>query len=157
MAKRIQRKRTAGWKLPENTVCVTRPSIWGNPFNAKKYGTEHATLLFKKHIIEHFGKFLPTHHGKFQATEGQAKQLGYTGALTGAPFMNELQKYLLPLVGKDLACWCKEGSEHCHADVWLRLAEWYGQYINATKIWEPKLQLQDIEIPKEIGDDSRKG
>jgi hypothetical protein len=29
---RIQRKRTRGFKLPPNTVCVTRPGKWGNPF-----------------------------------------------------------------------------------------------------------------------------
>lgn len=30
--KRIQRKRTKGWRMPENTVYVGRPSKWGNPF-----------------------------------------------------------------------------------------------------------------------------
>lgn len=30
--KRIQRKRSKGWKMPENTVYVGRPTIWGNPF-----------------------------------------------------------------------------------------------------------------------------
>ena len=29
---RIQRKRTKGFKLPSGTVCVSRPSKWGNPF-----------------------------------------------------------------------------------------------------------------------------
>ena len=28
---RIQRKRTKGWKMPENTVYVGRPTKWGNP------------------------------------------------------------------------------------------------------------------------------
>lgn len=32
MPERIQRKRAAGWRMPENTVCVSRPSKWGNPF-----------------------------------------------------------------------------------------------------------------------------
>lgn len=27
---RIQRKRTKGWKMPPNTVSVTRPGPWGN-------------------------------------------------------------------------------------------------------------------------------
>ena len=30
--KRIQRKRTRGWRLPEGAVAVTRPTFWGNPF-----------------------------------------------------------------------------------------------------------------------------
>jgi len=29
---RIQRKRTKGWHMPENTVYVGRPSKWGNPY-----------------------------------------------------------------------------------------------------------------------------
>jgi hypothetical protein len=36
---RIQRKRTKGWKMPPNTVSVTRPGKWGNPFNLKS--SEH--------------------------------------------------------------------------------------------------------------------
>ena len=32
MPKRIQRKRTAGWRMPENTVYVGRPTRWGNPY-----------------------------------------------------------------------------------------------------------------------------
>jgi hypothetical protein len=29
---RIQLRRTKGWRMPENTVSVARPSKWGNPF-----------------------------------------------------------------------------------------------------------------------------
>ncbi len=32
MPKRIQRKRTKGYKLPAGAVCVTRPGVFGNPF-----------------------------------------------------------------------------------------------------------------------------
>src|SRR4051812_23870209 len=34
---RIQRKRVTGWRLPDNTVCVGRPSRWGNPFRFRTY------------------------------------------------------------------------------------------------------------------------
>lgn len=30
--KRIQRKRTKGWKMPEGAMYVGRPSKWGNPY-----------------------------------------------------------------------------------------------------------------------------
>lgn len=30
--RRIQRKRTKGWRMPEGAVYVGRPSRWGNPF-----------------------------------------------------------------------------------------------------------------------------
>lgn len=34
MPSRVQRKRSAGWQKPPNTVCVDRTSRWGNPFTA---------------------------------------------------------------------------------------------------------------------------
>lgn len=30
--KRIQRKRSKGWRMPEGAVYVGRPTKWGNPF-----------------------------------------------------------------------------------------------------------------------------
>ena len=32
MPVRIQRRRAAGWRLPEGAVYVGRPTLWGNPF-----------------------------------------------------------------------------------------------------------------------------
>jgi Domain of unknown function (DUF4326) len=32
LSKRIQRRRTKGWRMPEGAVYVGRPSRWGNPF-----------------------------------------------------------------------------------------------------------------------------
>src|SRR5690554_3110442 len=32
MPKRIQRKRTKGWRMPPGTLCANRPGFWGNPF-----------------------------------------------------------------------------------------------------------------------------
>ena len=32
MAKRIQRKRTKGWRMPAGAKYVGRPGPWGNPF-----------------------------------------------------------------------------------------------------------------------------
>ena len=38
MPQRIQRHRREGWRLPANTVSVTRPGRWGNPFGIGKDG-----------------------------------------------------------------------------------------------------------------------
>lgn len=38
---RIQRQRTKGWRAPEGSVYVGRPSRWGNPF---KFGTKSALM-----------------------------------------------------------------------------------------------------------------
>jgi uncharacterized protein DUF4326 len=32
MPKRIQRRRTKGWRMPEGVIYVGRPTIFGNPF-----------------------------------------------------------------------------------------------------------------------------
>jgi len=48
--KRIQRKRTKGWKMPPNCVYVGRPTKWGNPFAVDEYGREEAVALFKHNL-----------------------------------------------------------------------------------------------------------
>ena len=52
--KRIQRKRTKGWKMPPNTVYVGRPTRWGNEYrpgdsgcNDKPYTPKMAVELFE--------------------------------------------------------------------------------------------------------------
>lgn len=52
--KRIQLKRTKGWRKPEGVIVVARPSKWGNPFKLGarmgglvRYGPEH---------LERFGR-----------------------------------------------------------------------------------------------------
>jgi hypothetical protein len=42
--KRIQRKRTKGWRKPEGAVDCTRPGRWGNPFTVKECGTAEAAV-----------------------------------------------------------------------------------------------------------------
>lgn len=48
MPERIQRKRTKGWRMPEDAVFVGRPGKWGNPFvfhdqsrGLVRYGPNH--------------------------------------------------------------------------------------------------------------------
>lgn len=48
---RIQRRRSKGWKKPENTVDVTRSSQWGNPYIIGKDGD-------RKKCIELYEKFV---------------------------------------------------------------------------------------------------
>ena len=93
--KRIQRKRTEGWRMPKNTVYVGRPSKWGNPFKAGSQGVadnKTAVALF-------------------------CDMLKY-GIPEQYPLDEEIQKELR---GKNLSCWCKEGTP-CHADILLRIA-----------------------------------
>jgi hypothetical protein len=50
MPKRVQRKRTSGWRKPDNTISVCRPGKWGNPYSVKEYGREKAVELFREYI-----------------------------------------------------------------------------------------------------------
>ena len=51
MPKRIQRKRTKGWKMPPGAVYVGRPTIWGNPWSVEKYGRDEAVRMYRDEIM----------------------------------------------------------------------------------------------------------
>lgn len=52
MPKRIQRKRTKGWRMPPNTVYVGRGTKWGNPFKLSEgYSRKDAVWWFKQMIF----------------------------------------------------------------------------------------------------------
>lgn len=95
MARRIQRKRTKGWRMPENTISVGRPSIHGNKYKVGVDG-DAAECVAKFRADWAFGMSHPL--GKLA-----------------------LQPTLTKLRGKNLACWCPL-YQPCHADVLLELA-----------------------------------
>jgi hypothetical protein len=43
---RIQRQRTKGWRMPENTIYVGRGSKWGNPHTFANSGEVHPATRF---------------------------------------------------------------------------------------------------------------
>ena len=57
MPKGVQRKRTKGWRMPPNTVNVSRPSKWENPYPVYAYGRQGAIDRFERYILPH----LPVH------------------------------------------------------------------------------------------------
>ena len=50
--RRIQLKRSAGWRMPPNTVKVARPTKWGNPFRIGIDGSREEVLRKYKAWIE---------------------------------------------------------------------------------------------------------
>lgn len=49
---RIQLSRKKGWRMPPNTVKVTRPGRWGNPFRAAgAYTAAQAVADFKTQLL----------------------------------------------------------------------------------------------------------
>ena len=98
-ARRIQRKRTAGWKAPKGAVYVGRAgglNCWGNPFivgdllNGGNISPQEAVDLHRKALLE----------GRLQYSVAKVRR---------------------ELAGKTLMCWCKVGDP-CHADTLLEVA-----------------------------------
>lgn len=91
--KRIQRRRTKGWKTPPRTKYVGRPSKWGNyiPLHTRhKLSLEQTFRAYKI------------------ATEIKIGQ--------GFLDLNELKGYDF------LSCWCPL-DQPCHADILIELLE----------------------------------
>lgn len=103
MPKRIQRKRTKGFKLPPNTVCVDRTSRWGNPFVVVKDGDAAECVRKYRDML------MPYTH---QSKDGM---MDFYVAIAN---MEDIQ---ISLRGKNLACFCPL-DQPCHADVLLEIA-----------------------------------
>jgi len=101
---RIQRKRSKGWRMPENCIYVGRPTEWGNPFTIGQ----------------------PFVRKKMQAGGGEI-----SGCIQNAEEAVYFYRRFLSLElriaagiqlrGKNLACWCGL-DQPCHADILLEIA-----------------------------------
>jgi hypothetical protein len=83
--------------MPENTVSVTRPGKFGNPYKIGQWSVwlgktcetvDDCLLSFRKKVM------------------------------ASAAFQRIIKR---ELAGKDVACWCKPGAP-CHADILLEIA-----------------------------------
>lgn len=59
MPTRIQRSRKIGFRLPPNTICISRGTKFGNPFTVSEYGRGSAIANFKEclqypHMVYYF-------------------------------------------------------------------------------------------------------
>lgn len=109
MPKRIQRKRSKGWRMPENTVYVGRPSRWGNWFPFYEWIQDGGDLYSAREKVRDL----------FEDNLEEMIESGDCLPVNGEDLT--IEEWLAPLRGKDLACWCP--LDHpCHADVLLRLA-----------------------------------
>jgi len=117
--RRIQRKRTPGWRMPAGAIYVGRPSRWANPFRLE----------------------VPNNHPNAIGRARRVSVLLFVEWLRGLhplygqpPTVAEIQA---ALGGRDLACWCRLCERHrdglplgercpdcdpCHVDPLLALA-----------------------------------
>ena len=94
---RIRLERSAGWKMPANTLKVDRTTRWGNPFTIADCGS--AAIAVAQH-----GRWM---RGEIVAPGG-----------VEPPSRDLLRS---ELGGRNLACWCAPNGP-CHADLLLALA-----------------------------------
>lgn len=129
---RVQLRRTKGWRKPENTIVVARPSRWGNPYRVGQV------------VVKPTNTYSPVANPRAaHAAPARAsmpctiRRVGWDGAeyeqtwfvvedaATAVRLFRELCEYegydLSSLRGHNLACWCPL-DQPCHADVLLELA-----------------------------------
>jgi hypothetical protein len=135
MGDRITLSRAKGWRKPEGTIIVARPSLWGNPWAVGTPGKLSARDTSGAAV---------TYNLPVDVTQAEAEAI-YRGWLRGDHLAHHhLPECLTPfgrvaikdhlharrqlihanlhtLRGHDLACWCKAGTP-CHADVLLEIA-----------------------------------
>ena len=103
---RVRLSRKRGWRMPPNTVNVSRPGRWGNPFPVTAWvPADVAVSIFRRELNAAMNRRV--HESMFSVFDSMAANLH-------------------DLRGKNLACWCLPGAP-CHADVLLELANAAGE------------------------------
>jgi len=111
--KRIQLRRTKGWRKPEGAIVVARPSRWGNPFKVAdciEAGFAMCESDARRVCVDAFRSWL--NGDRWADGSGAAADQRHASYLAALP----------ELRGHDLACWCPLDGVPCHADVLLELA-----------------------------------
>jgi len=142
MPKRIQRKRTKGWRMPDGAVYVGRGTRWGNPFVV---GQAQIRVPGVAAEWEYEGRLhKPTGERTFYCTgtDDAGMPVGFWHDVRLATREQCVEMYRMralrldvhnvgrgeplaviraELAGRDLACWCPL-DQSCHADVLLEIA-----------------------------------
>ncbi len=124
MMQRIQRKRTKGWRMPDNALYVGRPSRWGNPLklvgstlciDVRYRGGTWAVLTggADTDLLMHYFWVIATGHPRYRNLMNMDMQYW------SDHFLN---LDWTELEGKYLACWCPLTHSNCHAEILIQLA-----------------------------------
>jgi hypothetical protein len=99
-------QRAKGWRKPPNTVVVSRPSRFGNPFTMDEAMRRDPTLTkagARRVVVDEFRSMTRSPSAR--------EQHGY-------PSDEDIKRELR---GNNLGCWCPEDGP-CHVDVLLEIA-----------------------------------
>lgn len=129
---RIQRKRTKGWTMPQNTIYVGRGSKLGNPFRVVRYsdGKWSVKCDDDENQVEILIAICRAAYDTKQEAQSDSvkcyKKL-YTPYQHGGSWHDYyvtsgfIEVVKQDYAGKNLACWCDPG-EPCHADFLIEIA-----------------------------------
>ena len=107
--KRIQRKRTKGWRMPEGAMYVGRPTPWGNPFRTLRWQIVAGDGTVTKTNVSR--KLKPD-----EAVNCFRAELGRWDSGYRAFYLGPLRE------ATALVCWCPL-DQPCHADVLIEALE----------------------------------
>lgn len=125
--KRIQRKRTYGWRMPENAIYCGRPSMWSNPFRMMG-DIVYFNAGYRRMCL---GKWVPLDLPDGVDTDilSLFKKMLYD--VNSLPVETEVKEHfmriranIMKLKDHDLLCWCTP-DKPCHVDV---LIEFYNEF-----------------------------
>jgi hypothetical protein len=120
---RLQRRRTKGWRAPEHTVYVGRPTRFGNPFTLAPAASRRGGLL-DMWAVEYKGRRLGRWDSIADARADATDR--YARWIREPEQADTVRLFRALLHGRDLMCWCPlpaDGQpDHCHAAVLLALA-----------------------------------
>lgn len=107
--KRVQLSRAKGWRLPPNTVVVSRPSRWGNPFDWQTAMEEFGCTewVAKAAVASIYRDWLTMIEPERFDPELRPRRVAILASYAD-------------LRGRNLGCWCAVGQP-CHGDVLLEL------------------------------------
>ncbi len=117
--KRIQRKRTKGWRMPEGAIYVGRPSQWGNPISLPGVAAQFPSVDERgiaQMVVRDFAVLArrgQLHLPNWRFLNGERGPVSL--------FYPSIDLIRAELAGRDLACWCPLDFP-CHGDVLLELA-----------------------------------
>jgi hypothetical protein len=108
MTRRHQRSRRKGAITPPGVIYVGRPTVYGNPFDFRRFGHARSVALYRCWIEKRLGALT-------------LERLGYCPAeIDALDRLRERLDMALPrLIGMDLQCWCPLTSKWCHAEILL--------------------------------------
>jgi hypothetical protein len=108
--RRVQRKRIKGWRMPANTVCITRPGKWHNPYLV-------CAGRSRKEAVRAFRMGIRGRWRALQKLEGHSD----ISMLTVIAYFQAIRRSLHELRGKNVCCYCGL-DEPCHGDPLLEVA-----------------------------------